>query len=55
VVVVEEDQDNGLLLFQPFGHRLVAFEQRRPGRVVLALLVAGEADGWDMEPPDTAD
>jgi hypothetical protein len=45
VVVVDEEQHIRLVLFQPFLHRLVALEDRRPDRVVLLVGVVGEADG----------
>ncbi len=55
VVVVEEHQHVRLLGGQPFGDRLVAREQRRPGRVILFLLVIGHPDGGDVRRADAAD
>src|SRR5438105_738580 len=55
MIVVEDDQDVGLLPRQPVGNRLVALEERLPCRVLVLALVEGEPDGGYMRGSDAAD
>ena len=55
VVVVDEEQDVGLLLGQPLLHRLVAGEDGRPHRVLLLVRIEREADGGGVRGGDAAD
>jgi hypothetical protein len=55
VVVVDEQQHVGTALPDPVLHRPEVFEDRCPGRVVLLVLVDGEADGGGVGGSDAAD
>ena len=55
VVVVDHEQHVGPLLGQPVRQRREVPEDRRPDRIVLLVLVVGEADGRRMRRGDAAD
>jgi hypothetical protein len=54
VVVVEDDDDIGLLLAQPLANRREAVKERFPVRVLLQALVDGAANGGDVGGADAA-
>src|SRR5690606_37415036 len=55
VIVVDIDQDVGLLVAEPLLDRLVAFENRLPDRVVELVRILGEGDGGSVRRGDAAD
>jgi hypothetical protein len=48
VVIVDDEQDVGLLIGQPLLYRPEGVEDRLPHRVVLLAAVVGEANGRRM-------
>ena len=55
VVVIDDEQNVGLLVGEPFLHWLEVVEDRLPDRIVFFVAVIGEADGRGMRGRDGAD